>query len=258
FQEAYAALLPAASAVALCGSLPPGVPVGAYAGLLRTARAAGVPTLLDTSGSALRRGIAGRPGILKPNADELAELTGPPEPSTAPAPTARRPHPGPPPAGGRARWPPPWPGRPARRDPRGPLARHSPGPPARQPDRRGRLGRRGPAVGPGREPPLAGPPHPRGRPVGGDGPLPGGRRGRPPGLRGGAGAGAGGAVGEGGVAAVHPAVLLLDLAFLDVQLVQQDVALVAVVAGDRDRVGALVQGRPGEGLGPALGEVAVL
>ncbi|MFJ9664306.1 1-phosphofructokinase family hexose kinase [Streptomyces sp. NPDC101219] len=90
FQEAYAALLPAASAVALCGSLPPGVPVGAYAGLLRTARAAGVPTLLDTSGSALRRGIAGRPGILKPNADELAELTGSHEPSTATRDARRR------------------------------------------------------------------------------------------------------------------------------------------------------------------------
>src|SRR5690606_28534147 len=73
FQEVYEELLAAASAVALCGSLPPGVPVGAYAGLIRTARAAGVPALLDTSGAALRRGVAGRPDILKPNAEELAE-----------------------------------------------------------------------------------------------------------------------------------------------------------------------------------------
>ncbi|MEU3195008.1 PfkB family carbohydrate kinase, partial [Streptomyces sp. NPDC006992] len=42
-------------ATALCGSLPPGVPVGAYATLVREARAAGVPVLLDTSGEPLRR-----------------------------------------------------------------------------------------------------------------------------------------------------------------------------------------------------------
>ena len=76
FQEAYEDLLARASAVALCGSLPPGVPVGAYAGLIRLAKAAGVPVLLDTSGEPLRRGVAARPDIIKPNLDELAELTG--------------------------------------------------------------------------------------------------------------------------------------------------------------------------------------
>ncbi|WP_406393332.1 1-phosphofructokinase family hexose kinase [Streptomyces sp. NBC_00882] len=89
FQEAYADLVPSVSAVALCGSLPPGVPVGAYAGLIRTAKAAGVPVLLDTSGEALRRGVAARPDILKPNADELSELTGSHEPLRA-AQDARR------------------------------------------------------------------------------------------------------------------------------------------------------------------------
>ncbi|GAA2548421.1 MULTISPECIES: 1-phosphofructokinase family hexose kinase [Streptomyces] len=90
FQEAYDDLLPSASAVALCGSLPPGVPIGAYAGLARTARAAGVPVLLDTSGAALRRGVAGRPDILKPNAEELAELTGSHEPLRATQDARRR------------------------------------------------------------------------------------------------------------------------------------------------------------------------
>lgn len=83
FQDAYGRLLGSASAVALCGSLPPGVPVGAYAGLIRTARAAGVPVLLDTSGEPLRRGVAARPDIVKPNAEELAELTGSHEPLRA-------------------------------------------------------------------------------------------------------------------------------------------------------------------------------
>jgi tagatose 6-phosphate kinase len=90
FQEAYEVLLRSASAVALCGSLPPGVPVGAYAGLIRAARAAAVPVLLDTSGEPLRRGIAARPDIVKPNADELAELTGSHEPLQATRDTRRR------------------------------------------------------------------------------------------------------------------------------------------------------------------------
>jgi tagatose 6-phosphate kinase len=90
FQEAYEVLLRSASAVALCGSLPPGVPVGAYAQLVRTARALAVPVLLDTSGEPLRRGIAARPDIVKPNADELAELTGSHDPSQATRDARRR------------------------------------------------------------------------------------------------------------------------------------------------------------------------
>ncbi|MDW4908783.1 1-phosphofructokinase family hexose kinase [Streptomyces sp. ADMS] len=90
FQDVYEGLLPSVSAVALCGSLPPGVPVGAYAGLIRTARAAAVPVLLDTSGEPLRRGVAARPDLVKPNAGELAELTGSHEPSKATRDARRR------------------------------------------------------------------------------------------------------------------------------------------------------------------------
>ncbi|MEU1009521.1 1-phosphofructokinase family hexose kinase [Streptomyces sp. NPDC005890] len=90
FLDRYEELLAGASAVALCGSLPPGVPVGAYANLVRTARTAGVPVLLDTSGEPLRRGVAARPDIIKPNADELAELTGSHEPLRATQDARRR------------------------------------------------------------------------------------------------------------------------------------------------------------------------
>ncbi|MFF3939152.1 1-phosphofructokinase family hexose kinase [Streptomyces phaeofaciens] len=90
FLAAYGELVAGAEAVALCGSLPPGVPVGAYAGLVRTARTAGVPVLLDTSGEPLRRGVAARPDIVKPNADELAELTGSHEPLRASQDARRR------------------------------------------------------------------------------------------------------------------------------------------------------------------------
>jgi tagatose 6-phosphate kinase len=90
FQRGYEELLGSADAVALCGSLPPGVPVGAYAGLIRAARAHRVPVLLDTSGEPLRRGVAARPDIVKPNAEELAELTGSHEPGQATRDARRR------------------------------------------------------------------------------------------------------------------------------------------------------------------------
>jgi tagatose 6-phosphate kinase len=89
FLASYDELLGAAGAVALCGSLPPGIHVGAYADLVRRARTAGVPVLLDTGGEPLRRGIAARPDLIKPNADELARLTGSRDPLTA-AQDARR------------------------------------------------------------------------------------------------------------------------------------------------------------------------
>ncbi len=92
FLDTYDGLVrtPGTHAVALCGSLPPGVPVGAYALLVRAARAARVPVLLDTSGEPLRRGVAARPDIVKPNADELAELTGSHEPGQATRDARRR------------------------------------------------------------------------------------------------------------------------------------------------------------------------
>ncbi|GLV90312.1 MULTISPECIES: 1-phosphofructokinase family hexose kinase [Streptomyces] len=90
FLTHYQELVAQVRAVALCGSLPPGVPVGAYAVLVRVARAAGVPVLLDTSGEALRRGVAARPEIIKPNAAELAELTGSRDPLPATRDARRR------------------------------------------------------------------------------------------------------------------------------------------------------------------------
>ncbi|PZN11511.1 MAG: 1-phosphofructokinase [Bacillota bacterium] len=64
------------AAVVLSGSLPPGLPPDAYARLIALARAAGVPAVLDTSGEALRRGIAAAPHIVKPNLRELGDLPG--------------------------------------------------------------------------------------------------------------------------------------------------------------------------------------
>ncbi|MGW8971972.1 1-phosphofructokinase family hexose kinase [Streptomyces platensis] len=90
FLGTYRELLGEARAVALCGSLPPGVPVDVYARLTRAARSATVPVLLDTSGEPLRRGLAARPDLAKPNADELAALTGSTEPLRAARDARRR------------------------------------------------------------------------------------------------------------------------------------------------------------------------
>jgi 1-phosphofructokinase family hexose kinase len=65
---------PQAWGVICAGSLPLGLPVDSYAHLLRHARQRGLVTLLDTSGQALRRGVAGLPHILKINQNELASL----------------------------------------------------------------------------------------------------------------------------------------------------------------------------------------
>lgn len=77
-------------AIALCGSLPPGVPVGAYGTLVREAKNAGVPVLLDTDGEPLRRGLAARPDVVKPNVAELAGITGTNEPLRAAREARRR------------------------------------------------------------------------------------------------------------------------------------------------------------------------
>ncbi|WP_210479378.1 1-phosphofructokinase family hexose kinase [Naasia sp. SYSU D00948] len=63
--------------VALCGSLPPGVPLDAYAGLARAVSALGARVAVDTSGAAASATVGEAPvDLVKPNAEELVELTG--------------------------------------------------------------------------------------------------------------------------------------------------------------------------------------
>lgn len=82
--ERFLAMLPAlvkdARAVVVSGSLPNGLPPDFYAHLLTVLRTAGAPEMrvvLDTSGEALRDGLAGQPYLLKPNSDEMTALLGP-------------------------------------------------------------------------------------------------------------------------------------------------------------------------------------
>lgn len=62
--------------VALCGSLPPGVPAEWYAAVTERLHAAGCKVAVDTSGPPLLAVAAAGPDLLKPNAFELAELVG--------------------------------------------------------------------------------------------------------------------------------------------------------------------------------------
>ncbi len=75
FKELFQTIIPDYTAVTCSGSLPPGVPSTFYGELLELARAAGVPGFLDSSGDALSQGLElGHPVLIKPNAQEFAEL----------------------------------------------------------------------------------------------------------------------------------------------------------------------------------------
>lgn len=61
---------------AFCGALPPAAPFDLYAQLIDIVQGRGGRAVLDTSGPALRAGLAARPFALKPNQEEAAELVG--------------------------------------------------------------------------------------------------------------------------------------------------------------------------------------
>lgn len=63
-----------AAIVALCGSLPPGVPDTFYARLITIARRKNTRVLLDTSGEALRQALGAVPDLVKPNRSEAEHL----------------------------------------------------------------------------------------------------------------------------------------------------------------------------------------
>jgi 1-phosphofructokinase len=62
--------------VVLAGSLPAGAPAATYRRLAELVRERGGHVALDTSGPALREAIAAGPDLVKPNREELEELSG--------------------------------------------------------------------------------------------------------------------------------------------------------------------------------------
>ncbi|AWM58967.1 1-phosphofructokinase [Stutzerimonas stutzeri] len=69
-------LAPAHDLVVVAGSLPRGIGSQWFVQLLNSLKALGVRVALDTSGAALRDGLATRPWLIKPNEEELAEARG--------------------------------------------------------------------------------------------------------------------------------------------------------------------------------------
>ena len=76
FLSDFSARLPEADVVTISGSVPQGVPEDFYCELIRLCRTAGVPVLVDTSGSRLIAAVKEKPVFIKPNEDEIAQLTG--------------------------------------------------------------------------------------------------------------------------------------------------------------------------------------
>ena len=69
-------LVQAGDTWALCGSLPPGLPLDFYAQLTDRLHNAGAKVLLDASGEAFRTGLSACPDIIKPNDVEAAAVLG--------------------------------------------------------------------------------------------------------------------------------------------------------------------------------------
>jgi tagatose 6-phosphate kinase len=72
--ERFGAALPRAAAVGFMGSLLPGLPERLYAQLIEYCHAAGIPSLVDTSGSALASALEARPSVATPNRSEAEAL----------------------------------------------------------------------------------------------------------------------------------------------------------------------------------------
>ena len=68
--------LTGADVVTISGSIPEGTPDDIYCDLIRRCRGAGIPVLIDTSGNRLVSAVKETPSFIKPNEDEITQLTG--------------------------------------------------------------------------------------------------------------------------------------------------------------------------------------
>jgi 1-phosphofructokinase family hexose kinase len=76
FNQVFHESLKQADCLVLGGSLPRGVPVTFFKGLIEIAHARSIPVLFDASGPGLLAGLEGKPDLIKPNRVELGEITG--------------------------------------------------------------------------------------------------------------------------------------------------------------------------------------
>lgn len=76
--EKFTSLLPQCRVVTISGSTPKGADAGLYRQMIRAAREADKPVILDTSGQLLEDCLLEQPTLIKPNIDEIRALTGRP------------------------------------------------------------------------------------------------------------------------------------------------------------------------------------
>lgn len=76
FKKNFEDLCAETAVVVLTGSIPPGVPDNIYGEFIHIANEAGVQTILDADGEALKIGIKSKPFAVKPNLHELEGLVG--------------------------------------------------------------------------------------------------------------------------------------------------------------------------------------
>ncbi len=76
FDSTLEGLLQESAVVVFSGSLSKGLPSSFYRTAVDRAKRAGVKTILDTSGTALKEGLKAGPDLIKPNQKELEELLG--------------------------------------------------------------------------------------------------------------------------------------------------------------------------------------
>lgn len=76
--EKVAGLLPLCQVAVISGSAPKGASSQLYRALIRKAKMAGKPVILDTSGVMLEECLLEQPHMIKPNIDEIRMLTGKP------------------------------------------------------------------------------------------------------------------------------------------------------------------------------------
>lgn len=62
--------------LAVCGSVPPGIPADVYRKAIDIAHAHRIPAVLDATGPLLKEALRARPEVVKPNIDEMALLLG--------------------------------------------------------------------------------------------------------------------------------------------------------------------------------------
>ncbi|MHB1685540.1 MAG: 1-phosphofructokinase family hexose kinase [Bacilli bacterium] len=75
-QRFWESLNPNADLVVISGSIPDGAPDSLYAEIIRYYNRLSVPVYLDSSGPALKKGIAAGPLLIKPNEEEFRFLVG--------------------------------------------------------------------------------------------------------------------------------------------------------------------------------------